>query len=56
MNCHQVILESCVEMRTVVAMRQVRGGGGGGDKACNLEAVVWFTISKLMLNLHSTIR
>ena len=44
-------LQSWVEQRT--------GGGGageGGGSESILQAMVWFTLSKPMLNLHSTLR
>ena len=28
--------------------------GGDGEVVSNLQTVVWFTLSKLMLNLYST--
>ena len=52
MNCDQVI-----HLFTLMCLAEDYGGGGpGGGLESILQAVVWFTLSKPMLNLHSTIR
>ena len=54
MNCDQVI-----HLFTVICLTEDYGGDGAWEEGRGdsiLQAVVWLTLSKLMLNLHSTIR
>ena len=56
MNCDQVIHLFTVMCRNEDFGDQPDDGAGVGGAETILQAVVWITLSKLMLNLHSTIR